>query len=141
MKFFTLNAQFGYSIGGYGYDTNYAILMSNGKVGGASYHTDMNDRWMKPGDITDVPRLYSNENIRVNSTSTRFLTSSDYLALNNVRLGYTIPSNFLSNSGISNVNLWISGDNLFLLSARKTSSLPLAGLYKTTLPESTPVGS
>lgn len=73
---------------------------------------------MQPGDITDVPRLYSNQNVNVNAQSTRFLTSSDYLALNNVRIGYNLPTKYLTKTGISNLNLWISGDNLFLLSAR-----------------------
>ena len=117
-KDFNLSAQFSYSLGGYGYDQQYATQMSNGKVGSYSYNADMRDRWMNPGDITDVPRLYSNENIRVNAASTRFITSSDYLSLNNVRLGYSIPTQYLENIGLSSVSLWVSGDNLFLISAR-----------------------
>jgi TonB-linked SusC/RagA family outer membrane protein len=117
-KGFSLSTQFGYSLGGHGYDANYSYLMSNGKAGANSYHVDMRNRWMQPGDITDVPRLYSNENIRANSTSTRFITSTDYLALNNIRLGYSIPSKYLSNMGLSSVNLWVSGDNVFILTAR-----------------------
>ena len=118
-KGFSLSTQFGYSLGGYGYDAQYANLMTNGKVGGSSYHSDMQDRWMQPGDINAVPRLYSNENVQVVSSSTRFLQSSDYLSLNNVRLGYTVPSQFLGKTGFSSVNLWVSGDNLFLLSSRE----------------------
>ena len=118
-KNFSLMAQFGYSLGGYGYDFQYATLMSNGKVGASSYSVDMRDRWMEPGDITAVPRLYSNENVQVNYTSTRFLQSTDYLSLNNIRIGYTIPSQYLSKVGLSSVDLWLSGDNVFLLSTRK----------------------
>jgi hypothetical protein len=73
---------------------------------------------MQPGDISAVPRLYSNENVQVTSSSTRFLQSSDYLALNNFRLGYKVASKFLEKTGFSSVNLWLSGDNLFLLSTR-----------------------
>jgi TonB-linked SusC/RagA family outer membrane protein len=118
-KGFSLSAQFGYSLGGYGYDSQYANLMTNGKVGASSYHADMRNRWMEPGDITAVPRLYSNENVQVVSTSTRFLQSTDYLSLNNIRLGYTIPSQYLTKVGLSSVNLWVSGDNVFLLSSRE----------------------
>ncbi|CAM1352560.1 SusC/RagA family TonB-linked outer membrane protein [Tenacibaculum insulae] len=116
---FDISSQFAYSIGGYGYDGNYASVMGNGQAGSNNYHVDIRNSWKKPGDITNIPRLYSNQNVTVNNGSTRFLTKSDYLGLNNVRIGYSIPSNFLSNTGVSNVNLWISGDNLFLLSARK----------------------
>ena len=133
-KNFSLSTQFSYSLGGYGYDGQYANLMTNGKVGGSSYHNDMKDRWMEPGDIKAVPRLYSNENVQVVSTSTRFLQSTDYLSLNNVRLGYQVPSLFLAKTGFSSVNLWISGDNLFLLSSRKgynptTSVTGVSGRY------------
>ncbi|MFQ3181297.1 MAG: TonB-linked SusC/RagA family outer membrane protein [Polaribacter sp.] len=117
-KSFSLSTQFSYALGGYGYDAQYANLMDNGKVGDNSYHTDMTDRWMQPGDISAVPRLYSNENVQVTSSSTRFLQSSDYLALNNFRLGYKVASKFLEKTGFSSVNLWLSGDNLFLLSTR-----------------------
>jgi hypothetical protein len=117
-KDFTLSTQFAYSLGGFGYDFNYAVLMSNSKVGSTSYHKDIEKRWKNPGDITDVPRLYSNENVRVNASSSRFITSSDYLSLNNIRLGYGIPTEYLSRVGLSSVNLWISGDNLFLLTDR-----------------------
>jgi len=118
-KGFSLSTQFGYSLGGYGYDSQYANLMTNGKVGGSSYHNDMKDRWMQPGDISAIPRLYSNENVQVVSSSTRFLQSTDYLALNNARLGYQVPSQFLAKTGFSSVNFWVSGDNLFLLSSRQ----------------------
>jgi TonB-linked SusC/RagA family outer membrane protein len=118
-KGFSFSTQFGYSLGGYGYDSQYANLMTNGKVGGSSYHNDMKDRWMQPGDISAIPRLYSNENVQAVSSSTRFLQSSDYLALNNARLGYQVPSQFLAKTGFSSVNFWVSGDNLFLLSSRQ----------------------
>ena len=117
-KGLSLSAQLGYSLGGYGYDQMYANLMTNGQVGSDSYHTDMRNRWMQAGDITAVPRLYSNENVQVVSTSTRFLQSTDYLSLNNIRLGYTIPTQYLTKVGLSAVSLWVSGDNLFLLSSR-----------------------
>ena len=118
-KGFSFSTQFGYSLGGYGYDSQYANLMTNGKVGGSSYHNDMKDRWMQPGDISAIPRLYSNENVQAVSSSTRFLQSSDYLALNNARLGYQVPTQFLAKTGFSSVNFWVSGDNLFLLSSRQ----------------------
>ena len=116
---FDISSQFAYSLGGYGYDGNYASVLGSRQAGSNNYHIDIRNRWQNPGDITDVPRIYSNQNVNVNSQSTRFLTKSDFLALNNVRIGYTIPSNFLNNTGMSSVNFWLAGDNLFLLSKRK----------------------
>ncbi len=118
-KNFSLSTQFGYSLGGYGYDAMYGILMSNGKAGQSSYHADMRNRWTPSNTNTDIPRLYSNENIRVNATSSRFITSTDYLALNNMRLGYDLPRSVAQKIGFSGLSMWVSGDNLFLLSSRK----------------------
>jgi hypothetical protein len=112
------SAQFIYSLGGYAYDGAYAGLMGNGNIGSNNWSTDILARWQKPGDITNVPRLSSNFDKNVNSASTRFITSSNFLALNNVRIGYTFPSNLTERIKISSLNVFVSGDNLFLLSAR-----------------------
>ncbi|MCL5246889.1 SusC/RagA family TonB-linked outer membrane protein [Cellulophaga sp. 20_2_10] len=119
VKNFDISTQFAYSLGGYAYDGAYAGLMSNDQIGSGNYHVDIRDSWKQPGDVTDVPKLISNVNTQVNSASSRFIRSTDYFALNNVRLGYTLPSKFLEKSGLSGVNLWVSGDNLFLLSSKK----------------------
>ncbi len=119
-KGFTLGAQFAYSLGGYAYDGAYAgSLMGNSQIGAGNYSVDMRKRWRKPGDITNVPRLYATQNTRVNATSTRFLVKSDYLALNNVRLGYSLPKAWVESLGLNSIDVWASGDNLFLLSERK----------------------
>ena len=115
---FDFSAQFAYSLGGYSYDGRYAGLLSNAQSGSASYHVDIRDRWKNPGDISDIPRLQSGVNSQVNSSSSRFITSSDYLALNNLRVGYTIPKDYIEKSGLSDIELSVSGDNLFLFSER-----------------------
>ena len=118
VKAFDITAQFIYSLGGYAYDFNYADKMDNDVIGNNNWHKDILDRWQKPGDITDVPRLSNNYDVNVASTSTRFLTSSDFLSLNNLRVGYSVPEDLVKRIGISSVNVFVSGDNLFLLSAR-----------------------
>ncbi|MGW1454977.1 SusC/RagA family TonB-linked outer membrane protein [Salegentibacter agarivorans] len=118
-KGFDFSTQFIYSIGGYAYDAQYGELMSDRfGAAGNNFHTDIADRWQRPGDITNVPALTDNAFINGTSTSTRFLTSTDYLALNNARLGYTISEDLLGNTGINYINLFVSGDNLFVKTAR-----------------------
>lgn len=115
---FDFTASFAYGLGGYGYDAVYANLMHNETIGQYNWHTDIENRWTTPGQITDVPRLSNAEDQYVNSTSTRFLTSNSYLNLTNVRLGYSLPKKMVQKIKMNNINIWVSGDNLFLLSAR-----------------------
>ncbi|MCH4551531.1 SusC/RagA family TonB-linked outer membrane protein [Aestuariibaculum lutulentum] len=120
LKNWTFSTQFTYSIGGWAYDAQYGELMSDrfGTLGN-NYHSDIADRWMQPGDITNVPRLSDGYDQNSTATSTRFLTKTDYIALNNAMIGYNFPQKFLADSGISSVNIWASGDNLFVKSARE----------------------
>ena len=91
-KGFELDVQLLYSFGGYAYDGAYAGLMNNGLIGGNNWSTDIRNRWQKPGDITNVPRLSNNYDANVNALSSRFITEANYLALNNVRIAYTLSS-------------------------------------------------
>ncbi|RXG27254.1 SusC/RagA family TonB-linked outer membrane protein [Leeuwenhoekiella palythoae] len=115
---FSLSALFAYSLGGWSYDGAYANLMDNDYAGTNNFHVDIRDRWMSPGDVTDIPRQDARFQIQQSATSTRFLTKSDFLALNNIRLGYTMPTSFVEKMGLANLDLFLSGDNLALWSKR-----------------------
>ena len=120
---FDLSIQASYQLGGQIYDSGYAALMhgGNNSNAGQNWHTDIRKAWTTPGQVTDVPRLNSltNNGKYANYTSTRFLTSSDYLSLNNVTIGYTLPTQLVKNLGLTKVRVYFSGDNLALLTARK----------------------
>lgn len=120
-KGFSLNVQMLYSFGGYAYDGAYARLMANGQVGGNNWSTDIFNRWQKPGDITDVPRLTSNRagDTNYTSVSTRFLTKKNYFLLNNVTLGYSVPREILEGLKLNALQLTLSGDNLWIASKRR----------------------
>ncbi|MER2999548.1 SusC/RagA family TonB-linked outer membrane protein [Pontibacter populi] len=118
-KGFDLSAQMLYSFGGYAYDGAYALLMHNDLAGSNNWHQDIMARWQKPGDVTDVPLLNNEFNPNFNSPSTRFLTKANYMVLNNVRLSYTLPTNFVSKYGVGGLSVWVSGDNLWIHTARE----------------------
>jgi len=127
-KGFTLSTQFLYSIGGYAYDGAYASLMHNRTAGSNNWHKDILNSWSDTpynnNTNSDIPRLSNglvsgaNNDSQFTSTSTRFLTKADYLTLNNVKLGYDFPSKLLNRTGISGLNIFVSGDNLWLASKR-----------------------
>ncbi|MBR8764176.1 TonB-dependent receptor P26 [Porphyromonas levii] len=114
-----LSVQFIYSLGGYGYDNVYASLMNSGKAGSQNWHKDIHNAWMPNNKNTNVPRLSNGQDTDVASLSTRFLTSNSFLNLANVRLAYNLPKSWLEDIKVNNASIWVSGDNLFLLSARR----------------------
>ena len=137
-KGFSFSTQWLYGIGGYAYDNIYASMMTNGNIGSNIWHVDVRNRWQKPGDETDVPRLSSNfsANERNSSSqSTRFLTKADYLALNNITLGYDLPKEVCESVGFSGLTFTLSGDNLWILTHRRgfnptTSEIGNSGRYQ-----------
>lgn len=118
-KQFSVSALFNYQLGGYAYDSAYANLMSNNYPGVNNFHIDIRDRWMKPGDVTDIPRQDARQQIQQNATSTRFLTKADFIALNNIRIGYNVPKAFATKLGIQQADVFVTGDNLWLASKRQ----------------------
>jgi TonB-linked SusC/RagA family outer membrane protein len=131
---FSISTLFNYQLGGWAYDTAYANLMNNNFAGTNNFHVDIRNRWMAPGDITNIPRQDSRYQIQQNATSTRFLIKADYLALNNIRVGYTLPKDIVSKIGIKNLDFFVTGDNLWLLSKRtgfnpSTSITGGSGIY------------
>lgn len=114
-----ISATFQYSLGGWGMDYSYQTLMHSGRGGSNNWHVDIADRWQYEGQVTDVPRLSNGQDIYANASSTRFLISSSYLTLSNVRVGYSLPKKWIEKIKLTNLNLWVAADNLFCLSARK----------------------
>jgi TonB-linked SusC/RagA family outer membrane protein len=118
-KGLSLSAQVLYSIGGYSYDSTYARLMDDDAVGSSNWHKDMVNRWQKPGDKASIPRLSNGSDKNAASASTRFLVKNDYFSLNNVKLAYALPTSLTKKLKLGNTSVYISGDNLWLSSARR----------------------
>ena len=107
-----------YQLGGRVYDGSYEALMHYGDNIGHNWHMDILNHWTPENTITDVPRL-SYQDDSYQKTSSRFLVSTNYIALNSVVLGYTLPSKLLKSAGISSLRVYAVGDNLAILTARK----------------------
>lgn len=121
-KGFEVSTTFTYGIGGKAYDNVYALLMGDYGPGKYNWSVDIENRWQQPGDITDVPALTAGRSDYAdyaNATSTRFLTSRSYLSLTNARIGYTFPKNWFKGTGINGLSLYVTGENLFVISVRK----------------------
>lgn len=116
-KGFRLDVLMTYGIGGSVLDYGYAAMMDASEYG-SSLHPDLENAWRQPGDVTNVPRLENGDVDQSVSMSTRYLTDASYLALRNVSLSYDFGAKALSQMGVDRMNIFASGENLFLNSAR-----------------------
>lgn len=129
-KTLSLSAVFTYALGGQIYDGNYAGLMSAGGTP-SNLHSDVMNSWNGiPAGMTEtspdrikkdgIPELnyktYSTNNA---GTSSRWLTSGDYLVMKNITLSYQLPKNWVKRFDLQNVGLSVSCENLFTLAARQ----------------------
>jgi len=117
---FDASIQCSYQLGGDIYDSGYSRLMHEGNSGSAgnNWHKDIYNAWTPENTITDVPRVDASD-LYANSTSTRFLTSSDYLSINNITLGYTLPSRLTDVLKVEKLRIYFAADNVALLTSRK----------------------
>jgi TonB-linked SusC/RagA family outer membrane protein len=116
-KGFRLGLLFTYQIGGQTYDTNWANLMTADY--GESYAIEVLDRWQKPGDVTNVPRLDAAQLTPFGAGSDRWLVDSDFLALRQINIGYEIPEDFTKSLGLRNARVFANGENIFINTKRQ----------------------
>ena len=117
-KGFDLNLLFNFSIGAQLMDSEYGRLMSAVQRYGQQLSVDIADRWQKPGDVTDVPKLYASNN-DYNSTSSRFLFDNDYLRLKALTLGYNLPQNFIDRLNLESLRVYLQADNILTIQSHK----------------------
>lgn len=85
---------------------------------GAAWHVDMLRAWTPENKNTDVPRM-NVQDLYTSNLSDRWLTSSDYLSLQNITFGYTLPKSLTRKIKIDGIRLYFVADNVALLTARK----------------------
>jgi TonB-linked SusC/RagA family outer membrane protein len=117
-KGFRLSGIVLYQIGGKVYDSGYQGLMASDGYGSAK-HVDILNRWQQPGDITDVPRMDIGRGADFNATSDRWLTSASFLNIRTITLSYQFPKVLASKAFLQDAQLYVSGENFFIKSARK----------------------
>jgi TonB-linked SusC/RagA family outer membrane protein len=115
-KGFSLSALLTYSLGGYMLDGVYQDMLAS--VIGESYHPDVKNSWMNPGDVTEFPRLQYSKN-DLYATSDYFLISSNYLNIRNLTLSYEFPKQLIQRWDIGKLSVFVTGENLHMFTARK----------------------
>ncbi|MDR1503262.1 MAG: hypothetical protein LBT43_12510, partial [Prevotella sp.] len=75
--------------------------------------------WSKPGDITTEHKVLTSTDARDNQFSSKYIEDGSYLRLNNLSIGYTIPSNITDILNVGNVRFFLSAQNLLTLTKYK----------------------
>ena len=129
-KSLSLSAVFTYSLGGKTYDGVYAGLMGAGGTP-SSIHVDVANSWNGvPEGMTEnsperikkdgIPEYnYGTSSLNNAGTTSRWLTSADYLVLKNLTLSYQLPKSWVKKLDLQNVGLSLSCENLFTWTARQ----------------------
>lgn len=110
---FDLNVLFTYQLGFYVYNGTRATTLDQRFW---NSNVEVLNRWQKPGDQTNIPRLVYSDNTSNGSAYpiSENVQKGDFLKLRNLSLGYSLPNKALSAAGISNVRFYVSGQNLFI---------------------------
>ena len=110
---------FTYQIGGWQYDGTYASFMgSPAGSTGSNYHKDLLNAWTPENTGSNIPRFQMNDQYS-SAMSTRFLTKASYLNIQNINVGYTLPSKWTKKLAIESLRLYMSAENVFYWSKRK----------------------
>jgi hypothetical protein len=113
-----ISAQFSFQLGGRYYDGTYQALMHTSSGAGTAWHSDVLKSWTPENPNSDIPRLDGDTSVGQTAVD-NYLISSNYLSVNNVTIGYSLPATLLSKARIAGVRIYVAGDNLAVLSARK----------------------
>jgi TonB-linked SusC/RagA family outer membrane protein len=70
------------------------------------------NRWQKPGDITDVPK-YVYGNSRSEMRSSRWLHDGSYIRLKRIELSYNFPHRLMEKILVTDLRLFVSVDNIW----------------------------
>jgi TonB-linked SusC/RagA family outer membrane protein len=112
-KGFDLNVFFTFVHGNEIYN-NGGRFMSSGFGGGRDNQTkEILNRWQKPGDLTNIPRLsyiFGNGE----RTSSRWIYDGSYIRLRQLSLGYTLPASTNKFFKINSARFFVAAYNLWL---------------------------
>ena len=109
-KGLSLNADFAFVLNKYMLNIDYQFSTNNANAKqGFNQSRDMLKMWKKPGDITDIPSL-ATENV----LDTRVLQNASFLRLKNLTLSYSLPQQWMQATRFfDSVRIYATARNLF----------------------------
>ncbi|MBN2597443.1 SusC/RagA family TonB-linked outer membrane protein [Labilibaculum sp.] len=69
------------------------------------------DRWQKPGDITNIPRLA--QDVTYNESSSRYLYDQTNISLRSISLNYSFPRHICESIKLANASIGVNVSNIY----------------------------
>ena len=109
-----LNVLLTYQLGFYVYNGTRASILDQ-----RFWNNDVEvlNRWQKPGDQTNIPRLVYADNVSNGSAQpiSENVEKGDFVKLRNMTLGYNLPSNLVGKAKLASARVYVSGQNLAII--------------------------
>jgi TonB-dependent starch-binding outer membrane protein SusC len=83
---------------------------------GGNFLTDYRDRWTESNTNTSIPRAVQADPAGNNRISDRHVENAGFFRFQEFQIGYTLAVPAVSNLGINNLRLYVSGSNIFVIS-------------------------
>ncbi|AXJ00217.1 TonB-linked outer membrane protein, SusC/RagA family [Cyclonatronum proteinivorum] len=115
---FTLDVFFQYSLGQDSFKQQEGFFLDGTIFRGRGLTRRTLDRWQRPGDITDMPKASARQSEGGTDAdffftpSTWHLEDVGYIRLKSASLSYQLPTNIVSQVGLSNARVFVQGLNL-----------------------------
>lgn len=111
---FDFGLNFSYQMGGYAYDAIY----SDGFDGaiGRNFSKDYKNTWGWDNKTATLPRI-DVDTRNWNQFSDFNVVKSDFLSLNDISIGYSLPKNIIEKMGVSKLRIYANGNNVALWTA------------------------
>lgn len=79
-----------------------------------NHGTQVLNAWTPTNTNTNIPRMVNGDPNQNTRTSDRFVEDASFLRLQNVKVGYQFPKDWLERGikGINNLSVYVSGNNL-----------------------------
>lgn len=133
-KAFYLFTGFIYEYGGEAYNSTLVSKVENADIYKNVDSRVFTDRWQKPGDVTLLKDVRSWNT--VTQVSSRFVQENNYIDVNSLTIGYTLPQQLLRNWRLSTCKVQVTANDLGRISSINTergTDFPYARTFNLTL--------
>ncbi|MDX1938997.1 MAG: TonB-dependent receptor [Saprospiraceae bacterium] len=108
------------------------FFLEHGGTRNTNFMRSQLDRWQKPGDITEVPRMAS-KNYAADLRPSRLVEDGSYIRLKNLTVGYSLPASLTRKMGMQKLRVYLSGQNLITITDYSGLDPELTGTAATVL--------